>query len=61
VADRPGVIGHYLLRPPRMATTVRVEKDRIVKTEGPLAETRESLRVIYLFALLSAYVRSGVT
>jgi hypothetical protein len=32
-----------------------------VKTEGPIAETRESLRVIYLFALLSAYVRSGVT
>jgi hypothetical protein len=27
---------------------VRVEEDRIVKTEGPLADTREKLRALYL-------------
>jgi hypothetical protein len=48
VAASPGVIGHYRLRPPQMTTTVRVEEDRIVKTEGPLAETRERLRAFYL-------------
>jgi hypothetical protein len=48
VAASPGVIGHYRLRPPRMATTVRVEEDQIVKTVGALADTRESLRAFYL-------------
>jgi hypothetical protein len=48
VAASPGVIGHYRLRPPKNTTTVRVEKDRLVKTEGPLANTRESFRALYL-------------
>jgi hypothetical protein len=48
VAAVPGLIGHYRLRPPRHATTVRVEEDRIVKAEGPLADTSESLRAFYL-------------
>jgi hypothetical protein len=42
------VIAHYRLRPPRLATTVRVEGDQIVKTEGPSAETSERLRAFYV-------------
>jgi hypothetical protein len=48
VAASPGILGHYRPGPPQKATTVRVEEDQIVKTEGPLADTRESLRAIYL-------------
>jgi hypothetical protein len=47
LAASPGVIGHYRLRPPKNTTTVRVQ-DQIVRTEGPLADTRESLRALYL-------------
>ena len=36
------------MRPPQKATTVRVEDDRIVKTEGPLADAREAFRALYL-------------
>jgi len=42
------VIAHYRVRPPRLATTVRVEGDQIVKTEGPSAETSERLRALYV-------------
>jgi hypothetical protein len=31
-----------------MTTTVRVEDDQIVKTEGPLGETTQNLRALYL-------------
>lgn len=48
VAASPGVVGHYRLRPPQTTTTVRVEEGQIVKTAGPLAETRENLRAFYL-------------
>ena len=48
VGASPGVIGHYRLRPPKMTTSIRVEDDRIVKTEGPLADTRENFRALYL-------------
>jgi hypothetical protein len=48
VSATPGVIGHYRLRPPKNTMTVRVEDDQIVKTEGPLADTRESFRALYL-------------
>ena len=48
VAASPGVIAHYRLRPPQMTTTVRVEKDQIVKTAGPLPHARENLRAFYL-------------
>jgi hypothetical protein len=44
----PGIIGHYRLRPPTNTTTVRIEDDRIVKTEGPLSDTRENFRALYL-------------
>jgi hypothetical protein len=48
VAASAGVIGHYRLRPPKNTTTVRVEEDQIVRTEGPLADTRERFRALYL-------------
>jgi hypothetical protein len=48
LADSPGVIGHYRLRPPQMTTTVRVEDDQTVKAAGPIAETRENFRAFYL-------------
>lgn len=49
VAESPGVIGHFRLRPPQKTTTVRVEDGETVKTQGPLADIRENLRAIYLF------------
>ena len=48
LGELPGVIAHYRFRPPDTTTTVRVEADQIVKTEGPLAGTHEELRAIYL-------------
>lgn len=45
VSASPGVIAHFRLRP---TTTVRVEDDQIVTTEGPLAATRDNLRALYL-------------
>jgi hypothetical protein len=44
--------GHWLasnrLRPIADATTVRVRKGKIMKTDGPFAETREQLGGFYL-------------
>jgi hypothetical protein len=34
--------------PQQKTTTVRVEEDRVVKTEGPLAGTKQTLRALYL-------------
>jgi hypothetical protein len=48
VATSPAVIGHYRLRPPQKTTTVRVEDDRVVRSEGPLADMRENFRALYL-------------
>jgi hypothetical protein len=47
VAVSPEVVAHYRLRP-RQAKTVRVEHDHVVKTEGPVADTIEILRALYL-------------
>jgi hypothetical protein len=47
-AASTSVIAHYRLRPPRLATTVRMDEDQIVKTEGPSAETSERLRALYV-------------
>lgn len=47
-SDSPGVIAHYRLRSPQRTTTVRVEGDETIKAEGPLADTRENLRAIYI-------------
>lgn len=48
LGEIPGIIGHYRLRPSTNTTTVRIEDDQIVKTEGPLADTRENFRALYL-------------
>ena len=47
-AASTSVIAHYRLRPPGLATTVRIDGDQIVKTEGPSAETSERLRAFYV-------------
>lgn len=48
VAATPGIIGHFRLRPPEKTTTVRLEQDEIVESQGPLAAARETLRALYL-------------
>jgi hypothetical protein len=48
LAAFPGVIDHYRVRPPRMTTTIRVAEGRTVKSEGPLTDTGESFRALYL-------------
>jgi hypothetical protein len=48
VAASSGVIGHYRLRPPNMTRTIRVQDGETIEAEGPLAQTRENLRAIYL-------------
>jgi len=42
------VIAHCRLRPPGTATTIRLDGDQIVRTEGPSAKTSEGLRGLYL-------------
>ena len=42
------LVAHYRLRPPRTATTIHRDGDKIVKTDGPSAETQEGLRALYL-------------
>lgn len=43
-----GLIAHYTLRPPRTATTLRLQGDEIVTTDGPFADMSEGLRAIYV-------------
>jgi hypothetical protein len=43
----PAVIAHYRLRPPQRTTTIRVEDEQTVRSEGPL-DTRENLRALYV-------------
>jgi hypothetical protein len=42
------LIAHYRRRPPRTATTIRVDGDEVVKTEGPSADTSQRLRALYV-------------
>jgi hypothetical protein len=42
------LIAHYRLRPPGTATTLRLEGDEIVTTDGPFADMREGLRALYV-------------
>ena len=49
-AASTSVIAHYRLRPPRLVTTVRIDGDQILKTEGPSAESSERLRALYVLA-----------
>jgi hypothetical protein len=48
LSDLSGIIAHYRLQPPQNTTTVRVEDDQVVRTEGPLAKARKTLRALYL-------------
>jgi len=40
------LIAHYRFRPPRTATTIRVNGDEVVKTEGPSADSSGRLRAL---------------
>jgi hypothetical protein len=42
------VIAHYRLRPPHLATTIRVTGRELVTTEGPEANASGVLRALYL-------------
>ncbi len=44
------LVAHYRLRPPRTATTIRLNGDEIEKTDGPSAEMSEGLRAFYVLA-----------
>jgi hypothetical protein len=48
VSNSTSVVAHYRLRPPRLATTIRVREDRIEKLGGPAAEATEVLRALYV-------------
>lgn len=41
------LLAHYRLRPPRLTTTVRLDADDLVTTNGPRAETK-ALRALVL-------------
>ena len=42
------VIAHYKVRPPQLTTTVRLDGDQIVRTEGASPESSQGLRALYL-------------
>jgi len=43
INQTPGVTAGLRMQPPEMATTVRVEDDQTVTTDGPFVETKEAL------------------
>jgi hypothetical protein len=45
----PGVIGGAQLQPPASTTTVRVQDDTTLSTDGPFVETKEVLGGYYLY------------
>ncbi len=47
LASAPGIIAHYRLGSPKKTTTVRVNEEGVVRSEGPL-DSRENLRALYL-------------
>jgi hypothetical protein len=49
ISDSPGVLGGAQLQPDTTATTVRVQDGRTLTTDGPFAETKETLGGYYLF------------
>ncbi len=48
IRDVPGVLGGAQLQPAATATTVRVQDGRTLTTDGPFAETKESVAGYYL-------------
>ena len=49
ISDLPGTVGGAQLQPISTATTVRVENGETLTTDGPFAETKETLGGFYLF------------
>ncbi len=49
VSGSPGVVGGAQLEPAGTATTVRVEGGRTLTTDGPFAETKETLGGYFLY------------
>src|SRR5262245_46716840 len=47
-AASPGVTSHFRFQAPRKTTTIRVVDGQIQKRDGPLGETTETLRALYL-------------
>ena len=48
ISETPGVSGGARLQPAETATTVRVQDDRVLTTDGPYAETKDALGGYYL-------------
>jgi hypothetical protein len=48
VGQVPGVVGGEQLQPVEMATTVRVDGDQTLTTDGPFADTKEILGGFFL-------------
>jgi hypothetical protein len=46
--NEPGVLGAAQLQPPESATTIRVEDEKTLTTDGPFANTKEILGGLYL-------------
>ena len=42
------MIAHYRFRPGRLATTIRLDANEVIRTEGSAAEASEALRALYL-------------
>ncbi len=49
VSASPGIVGGEQLHPTDSATTVRVKNGETLTTDGPFAETKESLGGFFLF------------
>ena len=48
ISQAPGVYGGAQMQPVETATTIRVEDDAVLTTDGPFADTKEFLGGFYL-------------
>ena len=48
IAERPDVVASHQLQPAETATTVRVQDDRTLTSDGPFPETKEVIGGYYL-------------
>lgn len=49
ISELPGTVGGAQLQPAATATTVRVDDGKTLTTDGPFAETKETLGGFYLY------------
>jgi hypothetical protein len=49
ISGLPGTVGSAQLQPAATATTVRVDNGKTLTTDGPFAETKETLGGFYLY------------